>query len=67
MKQNEAIRVMLKGYSDVLDVTDVSNIMMVSKKTVYQMLKENKIRSLKAGRSYRIPKVHLIQYLLETE
>ena len=32
-------------------------------KTGYKLIRENKIESLKVGRSYRIPKAHLLSYM----
>ena len=63
IKTNEAYRVVLKKYPDVLNIKQMCEIFGISEKTGYKLLQENKIRSLKIGRSYRIPKVHLIHYL----
>ena len=38
-------------------------ILGISTKTGYQLLKDGKIQNLKVGRSYRIPKIHLMTYL----
>ena len=38
-------------------------ILSVSTKTGYKLLKEGKICCLKVGRAYRIPKAHLFTYL----
>ena len=35
----------------------------ISTKTGYHLLRENRIEHLKVGRSYRIPKAHLLAYL----
>ena len=53
----------LKEYSDILTVEDMSKALGVSTKTGYQLLRENKIEHLKVGRSYRVPKAHLLAYL----
>ena len=52
-----------KGYPDVLDVSQVSEILGVSAKTVYRLLRQNAIASLRVGREFRIPKIHLMQYV----
>lgn len=54
---------MLKAYPDVLDVEQVAAILAVSTKTVYRLLHDGAISAIKVGRSYRIPKVHLLSYL----
>ena len=53
----------LKEYPDILTVEDMSKALGVSTKTGYQLLRENKIEHLKVGRSYRVPKAHLLTYL----
>lgn len=59
----DAYHVMLKNYPDVLTITDVSSVLNISTKTVYRLLHDGKITSMKVGRTYRIPKIHLMQYL----
>jgi excisionase family DNA binding protein len=53
----------LRDYPDVLDVEQVSSILGVSIKTGYGLLKNGYIPYIKVGRSYRIPKTHLLAYL----
>lgn len=43
--------------------TVMCEILSVSTKTGYKLLKEGKICCLKVGRAYRIPKAHLFTYL----
>ncbi len=63
LSQRDAYRLMLKDYPDVMDISQMCEILDVSTKTGYRILKEGKIRCLKVGRSYRIPKAHLLTYL----
>lgn len=53
----------LKEYPDILTVEEMSHALGISTKTGYHLLRENRIEHLKAGRSYRIPKAHLLAYL----
>jgi len=53
----------LRDLPDVLDIIQLCNFLDISKKTGYKLLREEKIQSIKVGRSYRIPKVHIISYL----
>lgn len=50
-------------YPDILTVEEMSQALSISTKTGYHLLRENKIEHLKVGRSYRIPKAHLLAYL----
>ena len=61
----EAYKVMLKTYPDVLNIEQMCEVLSVSTKTGYKLLKSGTVQSLKVGRSYRIPKVHLLAYLSE--
>lgn len=63
LSQEQAYRVMLKRYPDVLDVKQMCKILGISMKTGYALVKDNKIESLKVGRAYRIPKPFLLSYL----
>jgi len=51
------------GYPDILDVKHVSELLGVSSKTVYRLLNEGTLDSLKVGRAFKIPKLYLLQYI----
>lgn len=59
----DAYTLMLKDYPDVMDINQVSEVLGVSTKTGYRLLRSGAIICLKVGRSYRIPKAHLLSYL----
>ena len=63
MSFNDIYKAVLKEYPDILTIEEMSNALGISTKTGYQLLKENKIKNLKVGRSYRVPKAHLLVYL----
>ena len=63
MDFNEVYTSVLKGYPDVLSVEDMCHALSVSTKTGYRLIKENKIEHMKIGRSYRVPKTHLLSYM----
>ena len=60
---SDVYRSVLKDYPDVLTVEEMSRALGLSTKTGYRLIRENKIESLKVGRSYRIPKAHLLLYM----
>lgn len=60
---SDVYRSVLKDYPDVLTVEEMSRALGISTKTGYKLVRENKIESLKVGRSYRIPKAHLLSYM----
>ncbi len=67
MTHQDAYHVMLQGYPDVLNIEQVCEILKISAKTGYRLLKDGTIQSLKVGRSYRIPKAHLVAYFMQYE
>ena len=60
---NEIYRVVFKEYPDVMDVKQVSKLLGVSTKTVYRLLREGAMDSLKIGREFRVPKVNVMKYM----
>lgn len=59
-------QVMFREYPDVVDVDDLYKMLDgISRKLAYRLLADQKIRSVRIGRSYKIPKVHVIEYLTQ--
>jgi excisionase family DNA binding protein len=63
MTANDVYKNLLLDYPDVLNVDQVGAILGVSSKTVYRLINESKLASLKVGRAFKIPKLHLLQYI----
>lgn len=58
--------IMFRDYPDVLNVSQMSEILHVSTKTGRRLLREGTVRSVRIGKSYRIPKAYLISYVYPT-
>jgi excisionase family DNA binding protein len=56
-------RNIFKEYPDILNVKQVSVLLGVSTKTVYKLLREGALASLKVGREFKIPKVNVLKYV----
>jgi excisionase family DNA binding protein len=54
---------MFVEYPDVVEVADLQKMLKVGRNTAYNLLKENKIRSIRIGKVHKIPKVNIIKYL----
>lgn len=50
-------------YPDVLSIDEASELLGISTKSCYRLLQQNKIRHIRIGRVYKIPKAHLLSYL----
>ena len=63
MNFKEVYQTVLNAYPEIMSVEETSAALGVSTKTVYKMLKNGTIQNMKVGRSYRVPKVHLLSFL----
>ena len=54
---------MFSEYKDVVSVDDVTKMLHLSRVTVYKLLKAGRIRTLKVGKKYIIPKQSIIDYI----
>ena len=54
---------MFKNEPDVLTVPDVIRLLRMGKNTVYKLLKDGAIGSIKQGKKIIVPKVCLVEYL----
>lgn len=55
--------VRLKDFPDILNVDQLCEVLGISTKTGYKLLGNGTIASMKVGRVYRIPKIHVLTYL----
>lgn len=54
---------MFDSFRDVLSVQEACNALHIGKNTLYGLLKNGVIKSLKIGKKYLIPKIYLIDYI----
>ncbi|SDZ32422.1 DNA binding domain-containing protein, excisionase family [Proteiniborus ethanoligenes] len=54
---------MFSDYPDVVDVEQMSEMLGISIKTGYKLLKENKIQHFKIGRTYKVPKHNILFFM----
>ena len=50
-------------YPDVVDMKQVGEMLGVCVKTVYRMVQNNELKSVRIGRQHRIAKLHIMQYI----
>ena len=63
MRYRDVYRSVLKDYPDVMTVEEMSRALGVCSKTGYRLLQNGNVRHLKLGRSYRVPKAHVLEYM----
>ena len=55
----------LENYGDLLKISEVAEVLRISKQTVYKEIKMGKFGSpIKFGREFRIPKIYITQRYL---
>lgn len=54
-----------KEIKDVLNVEDLCDILDIGLSSAYKLVRENKIKYIKIGRAYKIPKCYLIDFILD--
>ena len=54
---------MFSKYPDVVSITELMEMLKIGKNTAYSLLREEKIKNIKIGRQYKIPKRYIIEYL----
>jgi len=53
----------ISDYPDILTVQEASELLGVSTKTVYKLLKNGQIEKRAVGREFKIPKINITDYL----
>ena len=60
--------IMFDKYPEVVEVDDLRKMLGgISRKLAYKLLAEKEIQSVKVGRTYKIPKICIIEYLMGEE
>ena len=54
-------------YIDVVTVEHLQEMLGICRKNAYLLVKQNKIHSARVGRSYKIPKLCVVEYLLDQD
>lgn len=54
---------MFNNYSDLLTLDDFCEILLIGRNQAYTLLNTGKIKALKIGRAWKIPKQSVIDYI----
>lgn len=67
-EHEQAYKIMFADYPDVLTVKQMCEMIGgIGEKTAYRLIHSGEVRHVLIGRSIRVPKVFLIDYLLNTK
>ncbi|MFV8221990.1 helix-turn-helix domain-containing protein [Faecalibacterium hattorii] len=64
-RKTERYMMMFKDYPDVVSVDILQEMLGICRKNAYLLVKQNKIHSARIGRSYKIPKLCVVEYLID--
>lgn len=71
MKSNEtnitAYEIMFKDYPDVVGVKELSSMLGMCDKKIYQLIKHGNIPTIPCGRIIKVAKINVIRYVLESD
>ena len=54
---------MFDNYNDVVTINDLQEMLHIGRSAAYTLLRENKIKTIKIGKRYIIPKLSVISFL----
>lgn len=60
---NENYKIMFTTYPDLLNITQLKEMLGIGITLAYRLVRSNTIKALKVGRQYKIPKKNVISYL----
>ena len=60
----EAYEIIFKDFPDVVGVEEVGKMLGICNKKVYRLIKDGKIPIIPCCRTYKMAKLHIIEYLL---
>lgn len=55
---------MFEGYSDVVNIQDVCQMLHISKRTAYSLIQSGQLPAKRIGRIYRIRKADVSQFMV---
>ena len=64
-RKTEQYMMMFKDYPDVVSVDILQEMLGICRKNAYLLVKQKKIHSTRVGRSYKIPKLCVVEYLID--
>lgn len=60
------MQILLEQYDDLLTISDVCKILRIGRNKAYELIRNNEIKHFHVGKSLKIPKVYLIEYIHES-
>ena len=61
----ELYNMMFPDFPDIVTVTQLKEMLGVSRHLAYDLINDGSIRGLKIGNAFKIPKVNVIEYVMD--
>ena len=61
----ELYNMMFPNFPDIVTVTQLQEMLGVSRHLAYDLINDGSIRGLKIGNAFKIPKVNVIEYVMD--
>ena len=61
----ELYNMMFPDFPDIVTVTQLQEMLRVSRHLAYDLINDGSIRGLKIGNAFKIPKVNVIEYVMD--
>lgn len=55
---------MFYNFDDILTIDELSELLKIGKNTAYRLINSGQIKSIRIGRTHRIPKKSVIEYII---
>ncbi len=62
-KPSSAYKLLFQGYPDVVNASQMCQMLGINIKSGYELLKTGQIKSFMIGHCYRIPKLFILEYM----
>lgn len=56
---------MFETYDDIMEIDEIAEALHIGRNSVYDLLRSGKIKSMKNGRDWKVPKICVEQYVRE--
>ncbi|MBS9775876.1 MAG: helix-turn-helix domain-containing protein [Fusobacterium sp.] len=54
-----------KDFPPIMDVEEVKKALNISKTSVYEKIREGKLKYYKSGKKFKIPKLYVVEYIVD--
>lgn len=61
----ELYQMMFPEYPDIVNIDQLQTMLKVSRHLAYRLINDGYIKALKIGNSFRIPKVNIIDFIMD--